>query len=111
MTLEGHATALRNGLSKIIERREETNGQTLDELPAPRLHDRREATMEETRESIREELQRPPRPPVYEGYGFRAHSGISTPLHRSESNTSSIPDVNGLGWPGMCMKRPSSGGV
>ncbi|GJJ07583.1 GTP cyclohydrolase 1 [Clathrus columnatus] len=97
--MERHAAALRDGLSKIIEKREETNGTMMDEMPASRPQDRREATIEETRESIREELQRPPRPPVYEGYGFRAHSGISTPLLRSDSNPSPIPDVNGLGWP------------
>lgn len=59
----------------------------------------REATTEETRGAIREELQHRP-PPVYDGYGFRPASGVSTPLHPAATTSSPIPDVNGLGWPG-----------
>ena len=70
--------------------------------PASYIQDRREATTEETRGAIRQELQhvraRPPLPPVHDGYGFRPPSGVSTPLHQSVPLL--IPDVNGLGWPG-----------
>ncbi|GJE91077.1 GTP cyclohydrolase I [Phanerochaete sordida] len=44
--------------------------------------------------------QRPPHGVVYEGYGFRASSGISTPLNHPPAGTDSpLPDPNGLGWP------------
>ena len=59
----------------------------------------REATTEETRGAIREELQPRP-PPIYDGYGFRPASGVSSPIHQCATTPSSIPDVNGLGWPG-----------
>lgn len=39
------------------------------------------------------------RPHVREGYGFRPPSGVSTPNTTAESI---VPDINGLGWPGIC---------
>lgn len=36
----------------------------------------------------------------YDGYGFRLASGMSSPLAPTDRN-SPLPDVNGLGWPGM----------
>lgn len=72
----------------------------MTETTTSHAQERREATTEETRGAIREELQhiRPRPPPVHDGYGFRPSSGVSTPIN--QSSTPSIPDVNGLGWPG-----------
>ncbi len=38
---------------------------------------------------------------VHEGYGFRPPSGVSTPLTGHAPVDTLVPDVNGLGWPGM----------
>jgi hypothetical protein len=40
--------------------------------------------------------------PLYEGYGFRPPSGTATPQLVTEST---VPDVNGLGWPGTLSLR------
>lgn len=46
------------------------------------------------------QAQRHPHGHVYEGYGFRPSSGVSTPLNNPTAGTSSpLPDPNGLGWP------------
>lgn len=90
--MSAHAEALELNLNKL---KVSTNG------PASRPQERREATIEETRGAIREELQqRPnnPRPLIRDGYGFRPPSGGSTPLNQA-TTPSAIPDVNGLGWP------------
>ncbi|PFH52603.1 hypothetical protein AMATHDRAFT_46151 [Amanita thiersii Skay4041] len=54
-----------------------------------------------------------PRTPISrEGYGFR-RSGMSTPAKQSDPDESSsqktedtLPDPNGLGWPGMFASTP-----
>lgn len=93
-----HAEALEQSLTKLKGRKVRVDG-TSQNGPATRPQERREATMEETRGAIREELQQrpqPSRPPlIHDGYGFRPSSGGSTP-----SAPSSIPDIHGLGWPG-----------
>ena len=41
-----------------------------------------------------------PRTP-HEGYGFRPASGMSSPRAPPPDRNSPLPDVNGLGWPGV----------
>ncbi len=41
----------------------------------------------------------PPKAP-YDGYGFRPASGETSPRTPTDRN-SPLPDVNGLGWPGL----------
>ena len=41
--------------------------------------------------------------PSYDGYGFRSSSGRTSPRAPTADRNSPLPDVNGLGWPGMCL--------
>ena len=43
-----------------------------------------------------------PKTPSYDGYGFRSSSGRTSPRAPTDRN-SPLPDVNGLGWPGVCL--------
>ena len=49
-----------------------------------------------------------PAPHRLEGYGFRPHSGISTPMYASKAvarGSAPLVDSNGLGWPGEPFSR------
>jgi GTP cyclohydrolase IA len=101
-----HAAALEQGINKYKALQLKQAATGMLDTASSHIQDRREATTEETRGAIREELQhvRPRPPPVYDGYGFRPASGVSTPIHQSATTPSSIPDVNGLGWPGKSIR-------
>jgi len=88
-----HGTLLTTRLRTL-----EQEGHHLDRSPLPPSHSHDEADVHGSSEPSTRGVQAVLSPPR-EGYGFRPHSGVSTPNITVPSTGSPLPDPNGLGWP------------